>query len=107
MDFLSHSFPLPSVPSPVEPGAVVQNFKFTRNCLLRGLFCCRLLGSCLLGGGFFGGRCRCLRCLLRTLLRCRSNWRRISCCADAIKRLLLSNSDDDVCEPALVAEGAA
>src|SRR5271154_904189 len=96
-----------SVPSPVEPVGVVQNFKFTRNCLLRGLFGCRLLGSglcgCLLGCGLcrsFGG------CLLRGLFRCRG-WSGIGGCADGSDRLLLSDSDDDVCEPALVAEGTA
>src|SRR6266702_7199339 len=69
MDFLSHSFPLLVCPLRLSRRAVVQNSKFTRNCLLRGLFGCRFLGGCLLRGGLFG--CRLCRCLLRGLLRCR------------------------------------
>src|SRR5258705_6822291 len=69
MDFLSHSFPLLVCPLRLSRWAVVQNFKFTRNCLLRALFGCSLLAGCLLRGGLLG--CRLCRCLLRGLLRCR------------------------------------
>ena len=45
MDFLSHSFPLLLVLFRLSRWTLVQNFKFTRNCLLRGLFAGSLLGG--------------------------------------------------------------
>src|ERR1700722_4244982 len=103
MDFLSHSFPLLVCPLRLSRWAVVQNFKFTRNCLLRSLFRCGLLGGCLLGCGFCRGLGGCLLgCLLRR--RC---WGGPGGCINCSGRLLLSNGDDDVCEPALIAERTA
>src|ERR1700733_4395356 len=81
----------------------MQNFKFTRNCLLRGLFGCWLLG-CFLGCGFrrsLRGR------LLRGLLLRSRGQGGLGSCTDRSRRLLLSYGNDDVCKPALVAESTS
>ena len=104
MDFLSHSFPLLRALCRLSRRAVVQNFKFTRNCLLRGLFGCSLLGGGLLGCGLLAAV---LVAAFFVVFFAAGAGRCFGGCAYRSGRLLLRNGDDDVCEPALVAEGAA